>query len=294
MPPQSLFDDGLPSVRSFVRDAAIIAKKSLGQNFIFDENLLLDIASLAGTSNELATSDVLEIGPGPGGLTRALLTHGARRVCVVEKDMALLPNLHTIAKAYPGRVIVKQADALQQDFLTELFPPVYIVANLPFNIASVLLMRWLTRPEWPPVWQSLTLMLQREVAHRIIAPPGRKDYGRLAIMAQWRNKAQIVLDVPAHAFYPQPKVHAAVVSIAPYKETAFDSVLTKRLLAITNAAFHNRRKMIHRALIQLCRDQRALDHWFECANVVRTERPERISVDRFVALAQHWPENDKR
>ena len=185
-------------------------RKALGQNFLLDLNLTAKIARRAG---DLAACDVLEIGPGPGGLTRALLAEGARHVVAVERDPRCLPALAEIAAAWPGRLTVIEGDALRLDPLPHLTPPVRIVANLPYNVGTELLVRWLTPPAWPPFWQSLTLMFQKEVAERIVAAPGSKAYGRLSILAQWRTEPRIAFELPARAFTPPPKVASAVVQL---------------------------------------------------------------------------------
>ena len=182
--------DTLPPLRQVIADHGLSARKSLGQNFLLDLNLTAKIARQAG---DLSRCDVLEIGPGPGGLTRGLLSEGARRVLAIEKDTRCLNALEEIAKAYPGQLDVLNADALDVDPLQHLTPPIKIAANLPYNVGTELLIRWLTPPDWPPFWQSLTLMFQREVAERIVARPGSKTYGRLAILSQWRTEAQIVM-----------------------------------------------------------------------------------------------------
>ncbi|MGB0904589.1 MAG: 16S rRNA (adenine(1518)-N(6)/adenine(1519)-N(6))-dimethyltransferase RsmA, partial [Mangrovicoccus sp.] len=198
--------DNLPPLRDVIARHGLSARKSLGQNFLLDLNLTAKIARQAG---DLTGCDVLEIGPGPGGLTRGLLSEGARRVVAVEKDHRCLPALAEIAEAYPDRLTVLEGDALELNPAEHLTPPIRIAANLPYNVGTELLVRWLTPPQWPPFWQSLTLMFQREVAQRIVAQPGSKAYGRLALLAQWRAEARIVLDLPPQAFTPPPKVSSA-------------------------------------------------------------------------------------
>ena len=202
--------DDLPPLREVIATHGIAAKKALGQNFLLDLNLTAKIARLAG---DLTGHDVLEVGPGPGGLTRGLLAEGARHVVAVEKDRRCLPALAEIAARYPGRLTVLEGDALDLDVTRHLTSPWKIAANLPYNVGTELLTRWLTPPDWPPAWSSLTLMFQREVAQRIVAQPGGKAYGRLAILAQWRTEARIVLDLPPEAFTPPPKVSSAVVHL---------------------------------------------------------------------------------
>ena len=202
--------DALPPLREVIAAHGLSARKALGQNFLLDLNLTAKIARAAG---DLTGADVLEIGPGPGGLTRGLLAEGARHVVAVEKDPRCIPALEEIAAACPGRLTVIQGDALTVDLTGLLTPPVKIAANLPYNVGTELLVRWLTPPVWPPFWDSLTLMFQREVAERIVAKPGSKAYGRLAILSQWRCDARIVMDLPPQAFTPPPKVSSAVVHL---------------------------------------------------------------------------------
>ncbi|MBD3788710.1 MAG: 16S rRNA (adenine(1518)-N(6)/adenine(1519)-N(6))-dimethyltransferase RsmA, partial [Sphingomonadales bacterium] len=210
--------DGLPPLREVLRTHDLVAKKSLGQNFLLDLNLTAKIARSAG---DLTGADVLEIGPGPGGLTRGLLAEGARKVLAIEKDTRCLPALAEIAAAYPGRLEVINGDALEIDPLSHLTPPIKIAANLPYNVGTELLVRWLTPKDWPPFWESLTLMFQREVAERIVAKPGSNHYGRLAILAQWRAEAKIVMSLPPEAFTPAPKVHSAVVHLRALPEPRY-------------------------------------------------------------------------
>ena len=202
--------DGLPPLRDVIAAHGLSAQKSLGQNFLLDLNLTARIARAAG---DLSGCDVLEVGPGPGGLTRGLLAEGARKVLAIEKDTRCMPALAEIAAAYPGRLEVLNADALTVDAGALLSRPIRIVSNLPYNVGTELLVRWLTPPDWPPFWQSLTLMFQKEVAERIVARPGSKTYGRLAILAQWRCDARIVMTLPPAAFTPPPKVHSSVVHL---------------------------------------------------------------------------------
>ncbi|HKK86928.1 MAG TPA: 16S rRNA (adenine(1518)-N(6)/adenine(1519)-N(6))-dimethyltransferase RsmA, partial [Roseovarius sp.] len=210
--------DSLPPLRQVIADHGLSARKSLGQNFLLDLNLTAKIARQAG---DLTGCDVLEIGPGPGGLTRGLLSEGARRVVAIEKDTRCLPALEEIVKAHPGRLEVLNADALEINPLDHLTPPIKVAANLPYNVGTELLIRWLTPPDWPPFWQSLTLMFQREVADRIVAQPGSKAYGRLAILAQWRADARIVMHLPPGAFTPPPKVSSAVVHLTALPKPRF-------------------------------------------------------------------------
>ncbi|MHA7849722.1 16S rRNA (adenine(1518)-N(6)/adenine(1519)-N(6))-dimethyltransferase RsmA [Roseovarius sp.] len=271
--------DTLPPLRDVIAQHGLSARKALGQNFLLDLNLTSKIARAAG---DLTGSDVLEIGPGPGGLTRGLLAEGARHVLAIEKDARCLPALDDIAQAYPGRLTVLNADALQVDPLTHLTPPIKVVANLPYNVGTELLIRWLTPAEWPPVWDSLTLMFQREVAERIVAQPGSKAYGRLALLAQWRCEARIVMHLPPSAFTPPPKVSSAVVHITALPEPRYpaDPVLLERLVA---KAFNQRRKMLRSALKGLAPD---LEDRLLAAGIQPTDRAETVGLEQFCALAR--------
>ncbi len=271
--------DGLPPLREVIAAHGLSARKSLGQNFLLDLNLTAKIARLAG---DLSQSDVLEIGPGPGGLTRGLLAEGARRVLAVEKDERCLPALQEIAAVYPGRLEILNADALTIDPLAHLAPPIRIVANLPYNVGTELLVRWLTPPTWPPVWQSLTLMFQKEVAERIVARPGSKAYGRLAILAQWRSDARIVLTLPPEAFTPPPKVHSAVVQLTalPAPRYPADPATLSRVVA---AAFNQRRKMMRASLRGVAPD---IEARLEEAGIAPTARAEEIGLEAFCTLAR--------
>jgi 16S rRNA (adenine1518-N6/adenine1519-N6)-dimethyltransferase len=274
--------DGLPPLRAVIAAHGLAARKALGQNFLLDLNLTARIARAAG---DLSGHDVLEIGPGPGGLTRSLLAAGARRVVAVEKDTRCLPALAEIAAAWPGRLEIVEGDALAFDPAV-LRPPVRVVANLPYNVGTELLIRWLTPPAWPPFWETLTLMFQREVAERIVARPGDGAYGRLAILAQWRATARIVLTLPPTAFVPPPKVHSAVVHIAALPEPRFpaDPAILAR---ITAAAFGQRRKMLRASLRSLGRDPLPL---LAAAGVEPTARAEDIPIAGFCALARAFAE----
>ncbi|RJE84853.1 16S rRNA (adenine(1518)-N(6)/adenine(1519)-N(6))-dimethyltransferase RsmA [Paracoccus onubensis] len=271
--------DGLPPLRDVIARHELRAKKQLGQNFLLDLNLTAKIARQAG---DLTQCDVLEIGPGPGGLTRGLLAEGARRVLAIEKDARALPALEEIASAYPGRLRVLNDDALKIDPLAHLTPPIRIIANLPYNIGTELLIRWLTPSEWPPFWQSLTLMFQKEVAERITARPGSKAYGRLALLAQWRADARIVMTLPPEAFVPAPKVHSAVVHITALPKPRFPAnpaILSR----ITAAAFNQRRKMLRASLRAVHPD---IERLLETAGIAPTSRAEEIDLEQFCALAR--------
>lgn len=271
--------DSLPPLREVIATHQLSARKSLGQNFLLDLNLTAKIARQAG---DLSDCDVLEIGPGPGGLTRGLLAEGARRILAIEKDPRCLPALSEIAEAYPGRLKVINGDALEIDPLAYLTPPIRIAANLPYNVGTELLVRWLTPPDWPPFWQSLTLMFQREVAERIVARPGSKAYGRLAILAQWRAEARIVLSLPPEAFTPPPKVSSAVVHLTALPEPRYpaNAAILSRVVA---AAFNQRRKMLRAALKGLAPD---IEDRLKAAGIAPTERAEQVSLEAFCALAR--------
>ncbi|MBR9836802.1 MAG: 16S rRNA (adenine(1518)-N(6)/adenine(1519)-N(6))-dimethyltransferase RsmA [Rhodobacteraceae bacterium] len=271
--------DGLPPLREVIATHELSAKKSLGQNFLLDLNLTAKIARQAG---DLAGMDVLEIGPGPGGLTRGLLAEGARRVLAIEKDARCLPALAEIAAAYPGRLEVIEGDALQVDPLQHLTPPIAICANLPYNVGTELLVRWLTPESWPPFWQTLTLMFQREVAERIVAQPGSKAYGRLAVLSQWRADARIVLSLPPGAFTPPPKVSSAVVHLRALPEPRFPAE-QKVLERVVAAAFNQRRKMLRAALKGLAPD---IEDRLQMAGIAPTDRAEQVSLEQFCALAR--------
>lgn len=271
--------DSLPPLRDVIRAHDLRARKSMGQNFLLDLNLTAKIARAAG---DLTACDVLEIGPGPGGLTRGLLAEGARHVLAIEKDSRCLPPLGEIAEAYPGRLTVLEGDALQIDPLVHLTPPIRVAANLPYNVGTELLVRWLTPGTWPPFWQSLTLMFQREVAERIVAQPGSKAYGRLAILAQWRSDARIVLQLPPDAFTPPPKVSSSVVHLTALPEARFpaDAEVLSRVVA---AAFNQRRKMLRAALKGVAPD---IEDRLISAGLKPTDRAEQVPLEGFCALAR--------
>ena len=271
--------DGLPPLREVIAAHELVAKKQLGQNFLLDLNLTAKIARQAG---DLTGCDVLEVGPGPGGLTRGLLAEGARRVLAVEKDARCLPALAEIAAAYPGKLEVIHGDALEVDVLSHLTPPIRIVANLPYNVGTELLVRWLTPKVWPPFWDSLTLMFQKEVAERIVAKPRTDHYGRLALLAQWRCDAKIVLHLPPEAFTPAPKVHSAVVHLTRLAEPRYpaDGAVLSRITAM---AFNQRRKMLRSSLKGLGPQVEAM---LEEAGIAPTARAEEIALEQFCALAR--------
>ncbi|WP_371224033.1 16S rRNA (adenine(1518)-N(6)/adenine(1519)-N(6))-dimethyltransferase RsmA [Roseovarius sp. 2305UL8-3] len=273
--------DTLPPLRQVIADHGLSARKSLGQNFLLDLNLTAKIARQAG---DLTGCDVLEIGPGPGGLTRGLLSEGARRVVAIEKDSRCLPVLEQIAAAYPNRLSVLNADALEINALDHLKPPIRIAANLPYNVGTELLVRWLTPPEWPPFWDSLTLMFQREVAERIVAQPGSKAYGRLAVLAQWRAETRIVMSLPPEAFTPPPKVSSAVVHLKAFPEPRFPAD-AKTLERVVAKAFNQRRKMLRAALKGLAPD---IEDRLINAGIKPTDRAETVGLEQFCALARQF------
>jgi 16S rRNA (adenine1518-N6/adenine1519-N6)-dimethyltransferase len=274
----SLAPDGLPPLREVIAAHGLSARRSLGQNFLMDLNLTGKIARRAG---DLTTCDVLEIGPGPGGLTRALLAEGARHVVAVERDARCLPALAEIAAAWPGRLTVLAGDALALDPLPHLAPPVRVVANLPYNVGTELMVRWLTPPAWPPFWTSLTLMFQREVAERIVAQPGSKAYGRLSILAQWRSETRIAFEIPPRAFTPPPKVTSAVVQIEalPAPRWRADPAVLARVVAL---AFGQRRKMLRASLRPLGNVEALLAE----AGIAPTDRAEQVPIEAFCRLSR--------
>ena len=268
--------DGLPPLRSVIERFGLAAKKSLGQNFLLDLNLTSRIARAAGRLDECT---VLEVGPGPGGLTRALLANGATRVIAVERDERCLPALAEIAAHYPGRLGIMSGDALQTDW-EALAPsgPVKVAANLPYNIGTELLVRWLTREPWPPFFRSLTLMFQREVAERITAQPDTSAYGRLSVLASWRTEARIAFDVSPQAFWPPPKVTSSVVSLVP--RAAPLPASARALGRVTQAAFGQRRKMLRQSLRSI-----GGEGLLARTGIDGTRRAETLGVEEFVALA---------
>ena len=269
--------DGLPPLRDVIERHGLRAKKSLGQNFLLDLNLTGKVARAAG---DLTGETVVEVGPGPGGLTRALLLHGARRVIAIERDDRCLAALAEIGDHYPGKLEVISGDALKTDFAAlAAGGPIKIVANLPYNIGTELLVRWLTVAEWPPFWSSLTLMFQREVAQRIVAAPGSEAYGRLAVLSSWRTQARIAFDVPPQAFTPPPKVTSSVVHLTP-REAPLAADL-KLLERVTLAAFGQRRKMLRQSLKGI-----GGEALLAKTGIDGTRRPETLSVTEFVALSQ--------
>ena len=280
--------DDLPPLRDVVEAHRLLAKKSLGQNFLYDLNLTGRIARAAGP---LEGVTVVEIGPGPGGLTRALLAEGAKQVIAVERDERCLPALAQIADRYPGRLHVTNGDALETDLGALVAQhgggPARICANLPYNIGTALLVRWLEADPWPPWFDRLTLMFQREVAERIVATPAQRvDYGRLAVLSGWRSRARILFDVPPSAFTPPPKVTSSVVELIP---RARPLPCDGRILsALTQAAFGQRRKMLRQSLKGFALRGRTLEAQalLEAAGIEPTKRAEEVDAEGFVRLAQ--------
>jgi 16S rRNA (adenine1518-N6/adenine1519-N6)-dimethyltransferase len=270
--------DGLPPLREVIRDLGLSAKKSLGQNFLLDFNLTRRIARAAGP---LGGVSVVEVGPGPGGLTRALLLEGAARVVAVEKDERCLPALADIAARYPGRLDIVAADAREIDYAAlALSPPARIVANLPYSVATPLLVSWLKSAPWPSWYDRLILMFQREVADRIVAAPGGKDYGRLAVLSQWRTTARILFTIPAAAFTPRPKVDSALVELVPRPSpTPCDVAMLEK---VTAAAFGQRRKMLRSALRRIAPDSDAL---LTSLDIDPKARAEELDVGAFCRIA---------
>ena len=273
----SAFEDGLPPLREVIRAHGLAALKSLGQNFLLDFNITAKIAREAGP---LEGRRVIEVGPGPGGLTRALLAAGAAEVVAIERDRRCIAALEEIAARYPGRLRIVEGDALKADYeALARGTPTRIVSNLPYNIGTELLIGWLRLP-WPPAWESLTLMFQREVARRIVATPAEvSDYGRLGILAGWRTEAHIAFDLPPAAFTPPPKVTSSVVTLRPRAKPL--ACRLERLEQVTAAAFNQRRKMLRQSLKSLEGFEAAL----AIAGIDPTARPETVPVAGFVALA---------
>ncbi|UXS38945.1 16S rRNA (adenine(1518)-N(6)/adenine(1519)-N(6))-dimethyltransferase RsmA [Agrobacterium tumefaciens] len=269
--------DGLPPLRDVIQRHGLDAKKSLGQNFLFDLNLTQKIARTAGP---LEGVTVIEVGPGPGGLTRAILSLGAKKVIAVERDSRCLPALAEIEAHYPGRLEVIEGDALKTDFeaLVPTGEPVRIIANLPYNVGTQLLVNWLLPKQWPPFWLSMTLMFQKEVGQRIVAEEGDNHYGRLGVLAGWRTVSEMAFDVPPQAFSPPPKVTSTVVHLLP-KDKPLPCDVAK-LEKVTEAAFGQRRKMLRQSVKSL-----GGETLLEKAGIDPTRRAETLSVEEFVTLA---------
>ena len=271
--------DDLPPLRDVIRRYGLSARKSLGQNFLLDLNLTARIARAAG---DLTQTTVVEIGPGPGGLTRALLALGAKRVIAIERDERAVAALEEIAQNYPDRLTIVSADAMAFDPRPLLSGErAKIVANLPYNIATALLIGWLSTDPWPPWFDEMILMFQREVAERIVADVDDEAYGRLAVFAGWRTQAKILFDVAPSAFVPAPKVTSSVVRLVP--RAGPEACRREMLEAVTEAAFGQRRKMLRQSLKSLGADPQRLA---AAAHVEPTQRAETVSISGFVAMAR--------
>ncbi|MCP3056389.1 16S rRNA (adenine(1518)-N(6)/adenine(1519)-N(6))-dimethyltransferase RsmA [Aurantimonas marianensis] len=270
--------DGLPPLRAVMLEHGLDPKRGLGQNFLLDLNLT---ARIARQAHPLAGATIVEIGPGPGGLTRALLAEGADRVIAIEKDARCLPALKAIADHYPGRLEIIEADALTIDLAALAHAgPLKIVANLPYNVGTQLLLNWIATARWPPMWSSLTLMFQREVAERIVAAPGSDHYGRLGVLTGWRTRARILFDISREAFTPPPKVTSSVVHLLPIADPEPASL--DALERVTAAAFGQRRKMLRQSLKPL-----GGEALLEAAEIDPRRRAETLTVSEFVRLANH-------
>ena len=273
--------DGLPPLREVIRDLGLAAKKSLGQNFILDLNLTRRIARAAGP---LQGRSVIEVGPGPGGLTRALFLEGAERVIAIERDERCRPALEAIAERYPGLLTIEFGDALEADWprLAALAAPKpSIAANLPYNVATLLLVGWLESEPWPPWYERMVLMFQKEVAERIVAEPGTKAYGRLAVLAQWRTRPRLLFTLKPEAFTPPPSVSSAVVEFVPI-DAPSPACSVKTLGQVTGAAFGQRRKMLRQSLRSLLPEPEPL---LETVGIAATLRGEVLTVRDFARLA---------
>ncbi|QIQ85582.1 16S rRNA (adenine(1518)-N(6)/adenine(1519)-N(6))-dimethyltransferase RsmA [Erythrobacter sp.] len=267
----------LPPIREVIARHGLSASKALGQNFLMDEQLLARIAAIPG---DLAGKAVLEVGPGPGGLTRALLRAGAR-VTAIEMDRRCLPALAELSEAFPGQLTVIEGDAMKLDHGEVMDgEPFAVLSNLPYNVGTALFVKWLSGEGWPPAWTSLTLMFQREVAERIVAAPGTSAYGRLAVLAQWRAEARLAMKVHRSAFTPPPKVMSAVVHVTPFEMPA--GVSARMIERLTEAAFGQRRKMLRQSLKGVPGALDALGR----LGIDETRRAETVSVAEFVALAR--------
>ena len=269
----------LPPLKDVISRHKISAKKSLGQNFLLDLNLTSKIARYAGN---LEQSDVLEIGPGPGGLTRSLLNEGARKVVAIEKDTRCIAALEEVQSRFSEKLKIVQGDALSTEVRQYLTHPVQIIANLPYNIGTELLVRWLNSTTWPSFWQSMTLMFQKEVANRIVASPGSKAYGRLSVMAQWRCNTKIAFNIPATAFTPPPKVESSIVHFEALKEPRFPAEVNK-LEFVVSKAFNQRRKMLRGALKGHFKN---VEEGLLAIGVVPTKRAENVTIQEFCLMAQ--------
>lgn len=268
--------DGLPPLRDVISRYGLDARKALGQNFLLDLNLTQKIARTAGSLEDVT---VFEVGPGPGGLTRAILALGAKKVIAVERDSRCLPALAEVAEHYPGRLEVIEGDALKTDF-EALAPegPIKIIANLPYNVGTQLLVNWLLSRSWPPFWQSLTLLFQKEVGQRIVARADDNHYGRLGVLCGWRTQAHMAFDIPPQAFTPPPKVTSSVVHLVPRAEPL--PCDPDKLEKVTQAAFGQRRKMLRQSVKSL-----GGEALLSKAGIDPARRAETLSVEEFVSLA---------
>ncbi|MEM7439180.1 MAG: 16S rRNA (adenine(1518)-N(6)/adenine(1519)-N(6))-dimethyltransferase RsmA [Pseudomonadota bacterium] len=271
--------DGLPPLREVINAHGLRARKALGQNFLLDLNLTSKIARQAG---DLTGFDVLEVGPGPGGLTRALLYEGARHVVAIEQDSRCLAALAAVADHYPGQLTVLEGDALKLDPHAYLSGPVRIISNLPYNVGTELLTRWLSARDWPPFWSTATLMFQKEVAARIVARPRTKAYGRLSVLAQWRADARVAMEVPAAAFTPPPKVTSAVVHLQALPQPRYPAD-ARELERVVAKAFGQRRKMLRASLKGMAVD---LEDRIAAAGIKPTQRAEELSIEEFCRLSE--------
>lgn len=280
-----MYEDGLPPLRDVISSFGLDAKKSLGQNFLTDLNLTGKIARSAG---DLTNSIVYEVGPGPGALTRALLMNGAHRVVAVEMDPRCIEAQKQIQQAYPGRLEVHEGDALKMDEMELIGDTqgrdVRIIANLPYNVGTALLVKWLTQEKWLPWYKSMTLMFQKEVGMRIVADKRTKPYGRLSVLGQYRADPHISFDVPARAFTPAPKVTSCIVNIVPRSETT-DSPKQRVLERVVSAGFNQRRKMLRSSLKALGIDPLPP---LKAANIKETARAEELSIEDFCRLAKEY------
>ncbi len=271
--------DQLPPLRDILQRDGLFARRSLGQNFIMDMNLTDKIARLAGP---LAGHEILEIGAGPGGLTRSLASAGAKRIVAIEKDSRFLPALQEIAEASAGLVEVIHADALEVDARELVAEPARIVANLPYNVGTELLTRWLSFPEWPPPWKSMTLTFQRELAQRLIAAPGSKAYGRLSVLVQWRTDATIAMTIPPTAFLPVPKISSAVVNMSILDSVRYPAE-AHMLAKVVKAAFSQRRKMLRTSMRSLHPD---MDRILQQCGIRPDLRADAVPIEDYCGIAR--------
>ena len=277
--PRTTSDDGLPPLREVIRKYELSARKTMGQNFILDLNLTRRIARAAGSLDDRT---IIEIGPGPGGLTRGLLMEGAKHVIAIERDRRCLDALREIERAYPGRLEIIHDDALEIDYPKLTSDKAAITANLPYSIGTALLVKWLEQGPWPPFYDRMTLMFQKEVAERITARPGTKTYGRLSILAQFRARAEIHMTLPPEAFTPAPKVASSLVTIVPLSPPPFDCKV-RTLSKITASAFQQRRKMLRKSLAKIHPYAETL---LRESGIDPTRRAESLSVEEFCRLAR--------